>query len=1135
MTGLLLPLAAFSQSNDVSRVIEAAGRVEFARAGLVQWQPATNGLALGVGDRLRTGPQSRAALQLADRSIIRLNERTLMELQPPRHAEKRRFGLPSGSIYFFNRERPANVEFETPLAAGAIRGTEFYLEAAAASMQLALLDGAVELDTSTEKVSLQSGEQVRLVAGQPAVKTPLLNARAVIQWALYYPAVVNPADLPFTETDRTVLRASLEHYRAGDLNAALAAAPEPAPGSEAQQVFRAALELSVGRVDSAESRLNAAPNAPAARALRELIATVRGDAVSETSVPANASDFLARSYSFQSRSQLEAARSAARRATELAPDFGFAHARLAEMEFAFGERRAALAALEQALKLSPRHAQAHAIRGFVFLEQEDARAALDNFDRALAIDAALGQAWLGRGLALMRLRQRDEALNSLQRAAALEPQRGLFRSYLAKGYGEQREDKLAEKDFRLARELDANDPTAWLYSALHAWQLNRLNEAVRDLEQSSDLNDNRSVFRSQLLLDRDRAVRSANLAAIYNDAGLPEVSRHVAARSVNEDYANFSGHLFLANSYQSLEDPNRFDLRFEAARHSELLLANLLAPPGAGNLSQLLPQQEHLRYFEPRPVAVSSFTEYRDNGDWLEAGSVFGTLGGLSYAVDALYESRNGQRQNEHSEHFDASVQLKQRVTAQDSAYVQIGRFESAAGDVAQYYNPAQGKRGFHVNELQEPSLYLGWHHEWSPAHRTLLLLARLKDDLDFHDPQPNVLFLRRSGPFSSVETPPGFSFDLEKHFTLCSAELQHLWQSPSFSVIAGGRWQYGEVESEATLNRVLTGTVTDQSVEASLERGNVYTYGSWQVAEPLRLIAGLSYDHIRFPENTDLAPLARGEETRELLAPKAALEFAPWKRGLFRASYTRSLGGLYFDNSVRLEPAQLAGFTQAYRSLAPESVAGLVPGSEFETISLGFDQSWKSGTYLGVTAEHLSSDGRRTVGVLTNSSFLPVPDAPSGTRQTLDFRECSVSTYFAQLLGENASVGARYRISDARLETRFPQIPNGTPGLATLEQDSHALLHQLSLTANFHHRSGLFAQWESVWFHQNNEAASGMRDEDFWQHNIFVGYRFPRRHAEMRLGLLNLADTDYRLNPLNLHSSLPRERTFVASLRLNF
>src|SRR5206468_136878 len=121
--------------------------------------------------------------------------------------------------------------------------------------------------------------------------------------------------------------------------------------------------------------------------------------------------------------------------------------------------------------------------------------------------------------------------------------------------------------------------------ALLNQQNNRINEAVRDLEKSQELNENRNVYRSQLLLDQDRAVRSANLANIYRDAGMFDVSVREAARAVNADYANYSAHLFLANSYDQLRDPNRINLRYEAPAESEYLIANLLAPVGAGTLS----------------------------------------------------------------------------------------------------------------------------------------------------------------------------------------------------------------------------------------------------------------------------------------------------------------------------------------------------------------------------------------------------------------------------------------------------------------------------------------------------------------------------------------------------------------------
>ncbi len=47
-------------------------------------------------------------------------------------------------------------------------------------------------------------------------------------------------------------------------------------------------------------------------------------------------------------------------------------------------------------------------------------------------------------------------------------------------------------------------------------------------------------------------MRSANLASIYRDAGLGDVSVREAIRPVNADYANFSAHLFLTESYDAL-------------------------------------------------------------------------------------------------------------------------------------------------------------------------------------------------------------------------------------------------------------------------------------------------------------------------------------------------------------------------------------------------------------------------------------------------------------------------------------------------------------------------------------------------------------------------------------------------------
>ena len=147
-------------------------------------------------------------------------------------------------------------------------------------------------------------------------------------------------------------------------------------------------------------------------------------------------------------------------------------------------------------------------------------------------------------------------------------------------------------------------------------------------------NDNRSLFRSRLLLDQDRAVRSANLARIYADAGMNEVGFNEAAKAVSADYANFSSHQFLAESFNALRDPRQINLRYETAWLNEYLVANLLAPAGAGALSPQVSQHEYARLFEQDRIRFGSLTEYGSRGDWLQSAVQNGRVGNSAYAAE---------------------------------------------------------------------------------------------------------------------------------------------------------------------------------------------------------------------------------------------------------------------------------------------------------------------------------------------------------------------------------------------------------------------------------------------------------------------------------------------------------------------
>src|SRR5690606_19054565 len=138
----------------------------------------------------------------------------------------------------------------------------------------------------------------------------------------------------------------------------------------------------------------------------------------------------------------------------------------------------------------------------------------------------------------------------------------------------------------------------------------RVNEAVDDLERSMELNNNRAIYRSTHGLDQDRAVRGANLASVYHDAGMSTVALRTATRAVEDDYANSSAHQFLADSYNALRDPDQVNLRYETAWFSEYLVANLLAPIGAGRLSTTVAPNEYSRFFQRDGPGLAGRTDY---------------------------------------------------------------------------------------------------------------------------------------------------------------------------------------------------------------------------------------------------------------------------------------------------------------------------------------------------------------------------------------------------------------------------------------------------------------------------------------------------------------------------------------------
>jgi Tfp pilus assembly protein PilF len=1149
------------------RIVAIQGSVELMPAGAKTWVLTQTNQLLYPGDKLRTADNSRVTVLWSDKSVVPLGPLTQIEiLEPDKPGSLPGLNFLRGVLSFFHRDNPGRIRVLTHGANASIEGTEFVMRAAEVNGSeqdtLSVIDGRVLLSNPQGSILLTNDEQATAEPGRAPVRTAGFVANNLLQWCFYYPAVLDLADLPLTRDEQHLLSSSLNAYRAGNLLAALERYPElKQPESDSERIYHAALLLSVGQVDQTEAelaKLSASGQTNQlgrlADALRTLIAAVKRQPKSFLLNPKLPTELLAASYYEQSQAKgdesLNAALAMARKAAVLSPQFGFAQERVAELEFSFGRAREADSALDKSLNLSPQNAQAQALKGFLLASQNRIGDATVWFNRAIATDGALGNAWLGRGLCRIRGGDYPDGLHDLLVAAATEPQRSLLRSYLAKGFSNAGQNALAAREIAIALRLDPADPTGWLYAALIKQQQNQVNGAIDDMEKSQSLNDNRQVFRSKMLLDQDNAVRSANLATMYEDAGMEDVAVREAAKAVADDYDNASAHLFLSDSYNALRDPTGFDLRYETAWFNELLLANLLAPVGADRLSQTLSSQEYSKLFQSDGPGFADQTAWRSDGQLTQIGGVYGTYKDTSWAGDVDYYHFNGVRANNQLDSLAGDVTAKQQLTPSDTilATAQFENYHS--GDNFQYYNfytpssPSDNYSGYRPSyeyaEHQDPTIVGGYQHEWAPGIRTLALGGRLEISQRFSDVQASTLDLSQTPPPApqTIYPPPAFTpydQDLQDRFHIYTAELCQIVQKDRFTLIAGGRWQGGEFEYSDVLNNPpyppFLYPPVSQSFSEPFQRFGGYGYLTVEPVNNLWLTAGLAYDDMQYPSNFRSLPVSAGTEWRQEPEPKAAFVWSPSKEVTVRGIYSRSLGGVSLDESYRLEPTELAGFVQTYRSVISESLVGSVSAEDVQLSGLALDLKFSHGTYIGFQAQNIETHVHQTVG-----DFLLVdsvaPFQPSSTTQNLDYYEQSLTAEINQLLPDGFVAGASYNLTHSQLKSAYPEIPLDvlTP------QNQSAYLHRLEAYLRFNHRSGLFAEFDAHGYLQENIGYGGTEPGDnFVQLDLLGGWRFWQRRGELMLGVLNLAGQDYSLNPLTLYSELPRSRVFMAQFSFEF
>lgn len=143
-------------------------------------------LQLFEGDELKTGPGTRALIELADGTRVALNEQTTSLLRS-RRDEGTGLGhvlrLPLGELWVKTAARPRPLEIETPVGGAATRGTQLNMKVLADGRSiLTVMEGLVDFGTAFGSCPVRAGTQSTAERGKGCSPPTPVSPDPVIGW-----------------------------------------------------------------------------------------------------------------------------------------------------------------------------------------------------------------------------------------------------------------------------------------------------------------------------------------------------------------------------------------------------------------------------------------------------------------------------------------------------------------------------------------------------------------------------------------------------------------------------------------------------------------------------------------------------------------------------------------------------------------------------------------------------------------------------------------------------------------------------------------------------------------------------------------------------------------------------------------
>ena len=416
--------------------------------------------------------------------------------------------------------------------------------------------------------------------------------------------------------------------------------------------------------------------------------------------------------------------------------------------------------------------------GYSYLTQVKTGEAKEAFQKAIEFDKGDPLPRLGMGLAKIREGDLAEGTRELEVAVSLDPGQSLVRSYLGKAYFEGKRAGLDEREYDLAQQADPKDPTSYLYEAITKQTTNRPVEALQDIQEAIELNDNRGVYRSRLMLDQDLAARSASLGRIYSDLGFQDLALVEGWSSVNTDPGNYSAHRLLADSYSALP-------RHEIARVSELFQSQMLQPlnttpiqPRLGESSLFLLSAQgpgSLAFNEFNPLfnrdqvnAQGSFLAGED-GTLTGEGILSGIFKKFSFSAGYSGFQTDGFRENNAQDDKIANAFVQAELSPSTSIQAEVRYRKLETGDLQlkffdDDFNTLQ------TEKTDGTTVRAGLRQDFGPRFTLLASYMHADKTIDFGAPNPDLA--------------EDFSIDREEKSD--SLEGQLLFRGPRVKVVAG-------------------------------------------------------------------------------------------------------------------------------------------------------------------------------------------------------------------------------------------------------------------------------------------------------------------------------------------------------------